>query len=326
MEYREFGNTGLKISVIGLGTWQIGGPSTLGGKQIGWGDMDDGIASKILNIAYEKGINFFDCADTYGRGKSEVLIGKVLKDRRKEIIISSKFGNRETEEKKWIKDFSYKWMVKSLEGSLKRLKSDYIDLYMLHSPMPNYKLDDEIVGALEKQKKLGKIRFWGISLIPNGRGIVPADQGIQFINSGKPIDFLELRYNIFEREPEEKLFPLCKNMKLGIIARVPLASGFLSGKYQENVIFPPNDVRIEMSREEIKKLVQKSNKLKFLEHSTGKSLAQVAIKFCAQNSAVSTVIPGAKSPEQVIMNSEVAEMKDFTMEELQKIYDALDAK
>ena len=326
MKFREFGNTGMKISVIGLGTWQIGGTSTFAGKQIGWGNINDNIAAEVLNTAYDQGINFFDSADTYGRGKSEILIGKILKDRRKNIIISSKFGNRETDDKKWIKDFSAKWMVKSLEGSLRRLKTDYIDLYMLHSPMPDYKLDDEIVKALEKQRRLGKIRFWGISLIPNGRGIVPANQGIKFINSEKPFDFFELRYNIFEREPEEILFPICKKNNIGVIARVPLSSGFLSGKYQENITFPSNDLRSAISKDKIKELVQKANKLKFMEQRTGKTLAQIAIKFCAQNPAVSTVIPGARSVEQVKLNAKAADMEDFTRVELQKIYDAVPIK
>lgn len=323
MEYREIGKTGLKISVIGLGTWQIGGPSTMAGKQIGWGEVSENTAVDILNTAYDQGINFFDCADTYGRGKSESLIGKALKDRREKIIISSKFGNRETEEKKWIKDFSAEWMIESLEGSLKRLDTDYIDLYMLHSPIPGYSLDDELVETLEKQKSLGKIRFWGISLTPNGRGMIPADQGIQFIDRAKPIDFFELRYNLLEREPEEKLFPLCREKKIGVIARVPLASGFLSGRYKEDITFPENDVRSGMSRETVKDLVQRADKLKFMEKITGKSLAQVAVKYCAQNPDVSSVIPGAKNTQQVIKNAEASNMKDFTSEELKKMYEVL---
>ena len=189
--------------------------------------------------------------------------------------------------------------------------------------MPDYKLDDGLVEALEKQKRLGKIRFWGISLTPNGRGIIPADQGLQFINSGKPIDFFELRYNFFEREPEEKFFPMCKKLKLGVIARVPLASGFLSGKYKEDITFPSNDVRSGMSQDKVRELVQKVKKLKYMEKITGKSLAQVALKFCTQNSAVSSVIPGAKTPQQLLKNAEVSDMKDFTTEELQKMYNAL---
>lgn len=214
-------------------------------------------------------------------------------------------------------------MIESLEGSLRRLNTDYIDLYMLHSPLPGYKLDDALVEALDEQKRIGKIRFWGISLTTNGRGMVPAEQGIQFINSGKSIDFFELRYNLFEREPEEKLFPLCREKKIGIIARVPLASGFLSGKYKEDNRFPSNDVRSRMSQEQINTLVEKANKLKFMEEITGKSLAQVALKYCAQNQDVSSVIPGARNTKQVIQNAEVSEMEDFSSEELQKMYDAL---
>jgi len=319
MKYKEFGNTGIKVSVIGLGTWQIGGPSTLGGNQIGWGDMNDTLAADILNTAYDQGITFYDTADVYGKGKSEKLIGMVLKDRRDKIIIASKYGNRETEDGKLFKDLSAAWMVECLEGSLKRLQTDFVDLFMLHSPNADYEVDDEVVEALEKQKTLGKIRYWGISLIPNGRGIVPANQGLRFIKSGKPCDFFMLRYNMLEREPEAEFFATCHEKNIGVIARVPLASGFLSGKYKKDVSFPANDLRSGISREKIKELVQKVDRLKFLSERSSGSMAQIALKFCTQNLAVSTVIPGGKSPEQVIQNSQAVDLPDITKEDFGRI-------
>jgi len=325
MQYKEFGNTGIKVSAVGLGTWQIGGPATLGGNQIGWGEMTDTRAADILNTAFDQGITFFDTADVYGKGKSEELIGKVLKDRRDKIVIASKYGNRETEEGKWFKDLSAAWMVECLEGSLKRLQMDYVDFYMLHSPNADYEIDDEVVEALEKQKALGKIRSWGISLIPNGRGILPADQGLNFIKSGKPCDFFMLRYNMLEREPEAEFFPACREKNIGVIARVPLASGFLAGKYGEDISFPANDLRSNMSREKIVEIVRKVEKLKFLAAKASGSLAQAALKFCAQNPAVSTVIPGGKSPEQVIQNARAVDIADFTPEDFAKIDEILQA-
>ncbi len=323
MKYKKLGRTGFDVSVVGLGTWQIGGPATLGGNQIGWGEVSENLAADVLNTAYEHGINFFDTADVYGNGRSEELIGKILKDRRDKIVISSKYGNRENEEGKWFKDLSAEWMVKSLEGSLRRLDTDYIDLYMLHSPSAEYLLDDELVEALEKQKQLGKIRSWGVSLIPNGRGIVPADQGINIANQEQPCDFYELRYNLLEREAESNFFPLSLEKDLGIIARVPLASGFLTGKYTKDVSFPENDLRSGFGKEKIASLVDKADKLKFLAEELNTSLAQAALKFCIQQSAVSSVIPGGKNPEQVIQNAEAADLPDITQEMYKRIDEIL---
>jgi myo-inositol catabolism protein IolS len=319
MKYKYLGRTKIKVSIIGLGTWQIGGPSKLGGINIGWGQISESQSVDILNTAYNNGITFFDTADVYGNGRSEILIGKVFKGRRSKIIISSKFGNRESKEGKWVKDFSSKWMIQSLEGSLKRLKTDYVDLYMLHSPNANYSLDEDIVNALEKQKALGKIRHWGISLIPKDRGIIPANQGIKIAKQDKPCDFYELRYNLLEREAEQKFFPLALKKELGVIARVPLASGFLSGKYSMDVIFPEDDIRSSYSREKIEILIEKVNNLKFLAKELNITMAQFALKFCTQHNVVSSVIPGAKNPEQVIQNSKITDLPDIPPEIIKKI-------
>jgi aryl-alcohol dehydrogenase-like predicted oxidoreductase len=320
MRYRNFGATDLKVSEIGLGTWQIGGPCSMGGLPIGLGDIDDKTSKRILTTAFDCGINFFDTADAYGLGHSEELIGEVFRNKRDRIIISSKFGIRKFEEGKFIKDFSPAWAAQALESSLKRLKTDYIDLYQLHSPLADYKYSDEIVEALEKMKKQGKIRFYGVSTIPPGKELTQSEQCFMILNSGKQCHFFQVVYNILERQVGEQFLPICREKGKGIIARVPLCSGFLTGKYSVKTRFPKNDFRsISYPPVKIKQTVEKVKELDFLFKGREKSLAQASIQFCLANSAVSTVIAGAKTPQQVMENTEACEKNPLTKEDLELI-------
>jgi myo-inositol catabolism protein IolS len=319
MKYREFGKTGLQVSEIGFGAWQIGGPSTLGGNQIGWGEVDDNVSKKVLNTAFEMGINFFDTADIYGSGHSETLIGEVFKGKRDKIIISSKGGNRENEKGEWFKDMSPEWTVRAVEASLKRLQTDYIDVYQLHSPPPGYEYTDDMVDAFEKLREQGKIRFYGVSLPQFGRDIRPSDQGMEILDTGRTCEFFQLIYNILQREAEEYLLPRCQREQVAVIARIPLASGFLSGKFTKATRFAENDVRHTLAPEKIAALVEKVDKLDFLTKDTNKTLAQAALQFCLVHPAVSTVIPGARNPEQVRQNAEACEKAPLTEEELKTL-------
>src|SRR6056297_2990543 len=157
MKYREFGNTGVRVSEIGLGTWQMGGPTTIGSQQIGWGEVDDRVSLKTLDAAIDHGITFIDTADAYGRGRSEALVGKAFKDKRDKVFISTKYGNHEDENGKWIKDFSPEHTRKALEESLKRLQTEYVDCLHLHSPGPSWRLEDDTVEMLERLKAEGKL-------------------------------------------------------------------------------------------------------------------------------------------------------------------------
>ena len=328
MKYRTLGNTGLQVSEIGLGTWQIGGAFTFGGKQIGWSGMDDTTSREILKTAFDCGINFFDTADVYGRGHSEELIGAFIADlgpaRRQDLILSSKTGNRELESGEWIKDFSPEWIRESVEGSLKRLQTDIIDVYHLHSPGPNFDYSAEIVGTLESIRKEGKIRFYGLSLIPPGRGQPPLEQGMDVINTGRRCDFFQLVYNILEREVEAAFLSECAQRNLGVIVRVPLQSGFLSGKYTAETRFPKDDVRsLWYTPQRIREQVAKVNRLSFLAQGGERTLAQAALQFCLAQPAVSTVIAGARRPEQVVLNAQVSDLHRLSDTDLAKISEAI---
>jgi len=328
MKYRTLGNTGLQVSEIGLGTWQIGGAATIGGKLIGWSGMDDAISREILKTAFDLGINFFDTSDVYGRGHSEELIGGFLSDlgpaRRQELILSSKVGNRELETGEWIKDFSPQWIRTGIEGSLKRLKTEVIDVYHLHSPKTDFEYSREIVDTLESIRKQGKIRFYGVSLTGPGKGEPSVQQGMEILSSDRRCDFFQLVYNILQREVEAKLLPECEQHNLGVIARVPLESGFLSGKYTEDTRFPDDDVRSQSyPPEKIKERVDKVGRLTFLTRSGERTLAQAALQFCLAQSVVSTVIAGARRPEQVVANAQTSELPPLTKDELAEILSAV---
>ncbi len=294
MNYRTLGRTGLSVSEVGLGTWAIGGPARLGGRDFGWGKSDDKSAVKGIEIAVDAGVNFIDTADIYGYGKSEALIGKALSDKRDRMIIATKAGNRGDDEN-WIKDFSPKWIKYACEQSLKRLKTDYIDLYQLHTPHVETELTDEIIQPFIDLKKEGKIRFYGISL-------ANPEQGIDYIKKGYG-DVVQTYYNIINREAEKELLPLCEEENIGVIGKTPLASGFLTGKYNKNTVFEENDVRKELyPRELYFSLIDRRDLLTKYTNDLGITYSQLALAFCLKNASLSTVIPGVRSAGQVLEN------------------------
>lgn len=311
MRYRTLGKTDLKVSEIGFGTWAIGGPARLGSKEIGWGDVDDEAALRALEACPDLGINFIDTADVYGGGHSEELIGKAFKDRRSEIVLCSKGGNAGFSESGFVKDFSREWIKKVCEESLKRLKTDYIDVYLYHTPRGDLHYIPEEFETLDELKKEGKILYGGVS-------IGPAEDGLKLLGCGCG-EVIELAYNILQRDTEGELFPSCQEEKVGVIVREPLCSGFLTGKFSPEVTFPTNDVRSSLSREIIEGRVTKVKSLQDLFTDRPGSLTQLALQFCLSSQVVSSVIPGAKTLEQLKENVSASELGPLSSEELSSI-------
>jgi len=311
MRYRKLGKTDLKVSEIGFGTWGIGGPARLGSKEIGWGNVDDEVALRTLEACLDFGINFIDTADVYGGGHSEELIGKVFKDRRSEVVLCSKGGNVGFSESGFVKDFSREWIKKVCEESLKRLQTDCIDVYLYHTPRGDLHYIPEEFETLDELKREGKIRYGGVS-------IGPAEDGIKLLGCGCG-EVIELAYNILQRDAEGELFPGCQEEKVGVIVREPLCSGFLTGKFSPEVTFPTNDVRSSLPREVIEGRVEKAERLQDLFADRSGSLTQLALQFCLSSQAVSVVIPGAKTPEQLKENANASELGPLTSEELASI-------
>ncbi len=309
MNYRTLGRTGLRVSEVGFGAWAIGGPSKLGPVEIGWGEVDDAASIRAIQAARDAGVTFFDTSDAYGAGRSEVLIGKALRSNRDQVVIATKVGNRTSPEGKWVKDFSKPWILEAIEGSLRRLGMDYVDLYQLHSPTDLAGYGDDAFEALEMLKAQGKIRFSGVSVGPAAHG--------PWVIQHTPADTIQVVYNMLEREPEKELLPLAQQRGIGIIARVPLASGFLTGKFKADVAFPANDHRAgTYTAEKVRRMVAQVAQLSFLTVGKRRTLAQAALQYCLAHPAVSTVIPGAKTPEQARDNSAASDGVLLTAEEV----------
>ena len=316
MNYRRFGRTGLTVSEIGFGAWAIGGPFTLGKTfQAGWGDVDDKESIRALQTAFDLGITFYDTADVYGWGHSEELIGKVFKNKRDKVVIATKVGNKIDDNGDWVKDFSRDYVLQAVEASLKRLQTDCIDFYQLHSPFMGFEFTGETFEVFEDLKKQGKIRFYGTSVTEPSQGIAIAN-----LNKG---DGFQVVYNILEREPEQGLFPLCLEKNISIIARSPLDFGFLTGKFTKGAKFPENDHRSNLKREEIDARIEKVERIKALFEKSSKTMAQIALQFILSKREVSVVIPGAKTDEQVRDNAAASSERPLSQDEIQKIIKAV---
>ncbi|MBI3797673.1 MAG: aldo/keto reductase [Deltaproteobacteria bacterium] len=233
MQYRTLGRTGLRVSEIGFGAMTIGGEV--------FGATDDQESLRALHRALDLGMNFIDTADAYGRGHSEELLAQVLKTRRHEVILATKGGNQFTV-RQGLRNFDPDYITSALEASLKRLQIETIDLYQLHNPSQEVMRRGEIFERLDRCKREGKIRFYGVSLEKTEDGIVA-------IETGKP-DTLQVVYNILHQDPEEQLFPLAQRENIGILARVPLERGVLSGRFKNTAEFAQQDWRRGVFSEE----------------------------------------------------------------------------
>lgn len=297
MKTRQFGKTDLNVSEIGFGAWGIGGPAMAGSIPIGWGDVDDRNSIKALHEAENRGINFFDTADFYGLGHSEELIGKVFGNK-PDIIIATKVGHRLDPDQSIKLDYSKKHIMSACEQSLKRLNRECIDYYQLHSATVKHLEGGECIEAMQELQKFGKIRYWGISL--NTYNPFPE---AQYFMENKLGNGFQLVFNIIN----QKALPIIKTGSkngYGVIARMPLQFGLLTGKFNSSSRFDANDHR----RFRLKPVLLE-NALKDLEEvwsSVKKSKmtkTQFSLNFIISNPEISTVIPGMKTPEQVIENT-----------------------
>ena len=298
MKYRRLGKTNLKVSVVGIGTWQYGGE---------WGkNFDEAEVKKILDRGFDLGFNFIDTAECYGDHLSERLIGKAVKEKRKEWIIATKFGHKFISHLNRETVWDVAGVKKQLEDSLRALQTDYIDLYQFHSGNDEVFNNEELWLMLQNEVKAGKIRHLGIS-ISNKEGINSLEQTKSASKVGAEV--IEAVYNRLERCPEEEIFPACIEQDLGVLARVPLASGLLSGKYKKGTIFADNDVRASKDHKQIDLQLEEIEKIMKNVVPTGVNMAEWAIAWSLVHDAVSTCIPGFKNIEQLESGAKAADLE-----------------
>ncbi|SDC37447.1 Predicted oxidoreductase [Pelagirhabdus alkalitolerans] len=295
MKYRQIGQTDLKLSVIGVGTWQFGGE---------WGiDFTQSQVDEILNQAREEGINLLDTAECYGDHLSERFIGDYLKrHNRDDWVIATKFGHKFHNPFERTRHVNADDVLKQLDSSLKSLQTDRIDLYQSHSLTDEEFNNDDLWTMLDKQKQAGKIGHIGLSL--------QNEPSIHQTKHAKSIgaDALQVVYNRLTRTPEEEIFPIAREHDLGVLARVPLASGYLSGKYKAGTTFDKSDVRSRHDQEDVNRKLEQVEKIKQEEVPEGVDLSSWALAWTLKHDAVTTVIPGCKSKEQVAKNAAAARL------------------
>jgi aryl-alcohol dehydrogenase-like predicted oxidoreductase len=302
VHYRKLGNTGITVSDIGFGAWAIGGAVEASGTPFGWGRTNDDDSLKAIRRARELGVTFFDTSDSYGFGRSESLLGIVLSRVRQEVVIATKVGVVRDAEGKLRKDFSRGHILHAVDGSLKRLRTDYLDLLQLHNPSLDELRRDDIHEAMDRLQEVGKIRFWGVS-------ISTVEEGMEIVSKGWGYS-LQVLYNVLNQAPADELFPLAHQKGYGIIARVPLASGLLSGKFRPDTVFAKDDVRQNfLTPKRLEEVLQRVDEAKSIIGGTARSLAEGSLRFVLANECVSTAIPGAKNVRQVEMNASADEVR-----------------
>lgn len=301
MKYRKLGKNGPLVSTVGFGAWGISGRD--------WGNTDDDNSRKAIHAALDSGVTFIDTADVYGFGHSEELIRQVLKERpdREKIVIATKAGNnfypflgQEHKTTPFNNDYSVKHLEFAAEQSLRRLNVEVLDIFQLHSPGLDILEKDEPWLALERLKKAGKIKHAGWSV----QSFEETKQAHILEKHHDLIDIIQVRYNLLERQAEDVLFPLAIKYGTGVIVRIPLLFGFLSGKFTSNSSFGDNDHRrLNLSPEKLEAYLKNFSSYQpiftgYQQYST----AQLCLRFCISHPACHVVIPGGKNPSQVKEN------------------------
>lgn len=310
MNYRILGRTGEKVSEIGFGAWAIGGS---------WGTQKDHDSINALHKAIDLGVNFIDTAAGYGNGRSEKLIGEVLKNRREKVLVATKTPPASgpwppTPYCKAEDRYSESYLRANIEERLRNLKTDCLDILQLHTWTRAWNRDPKPLEILKKIQKEGKIRYIGLSTPEHDQNSV-----IDLMRQGY-LDTVQVIYNIFEQEPAAELFPVALECKVGIIVRVVFDEGVLAGKYTAQTRFEKDDFRNNyFAGDRLERAVNRTNKIKAEIAGTGLIMPQVAILFALHHPAVSTVIPGIRNIAQAEANCAVSDLPPLSEEMMLKL-------
>jgi aryl-alcohol dehydrogenase-like predicted oxidoreductase len=313
MRYRTLGGTDIAVSEVGFGVWTV--------STGWWGEVDDERSVRLLRQAQERGINYFDTADTYGSGKGETILADAFGHMRDEVVISTKIGydfynhtaRRGQQERP--QDWSEGFLRFALEQSLGRLGTDYVDFLQLHNTKMDAVENDALFALMEAFKEEGKIRAYGVALGPK---IGWLEEGVKVMRERR-IEGLQMIHNVLEQDPGRDLIRAAGKTGTSLVVRVPHSSGMLEGKYDENTTFAQNDHRRHRPKEWLTTGLKKVEQLGFLTESGERTLGQAALKFVLASPEVVSTLPNIYGEEQIEEFAATSETPDLTEEELSRI-------
>ena len=315
MKYRTLGKSGIKVSEIGFGAWTLG--------LDWWGKkVEDDEARRLLKRAYDLGINYFETGDIYGRGKSEQLIGEVFSEMRNEVVISTKYGydiysNEQIGHKELPQKFTPEFTEFALQKSLERLQTDYLDVYGLHNPKIHTIRDQKLFDHLDKKVKEGIIKSYQIAL---GPAIGWTEEGLQAMDLTNTTA-VQTVYNILEQNPGNLLLEHGVKHNVGILVRVPDASGILTGKVTADTKISEKDHRSVRTGDWVKQSLQKVDQLMPIAKRYGWNITELAIKFILSHTGISSVLPTVVNEEEITMFSEMSDGKYLNSSDEKEIID-----
>ena len=318
MKYRQLPRTELELSEVGFGLWTVA--------TNWWGRIEEPDKVALLEKAFDLGINFFDTADTYGEGYGEEILAKALGHQRHNTVIATKFGYdfydsiERIGHQERTQKFEPNFIRFACEQSLKRLNTDYIDLYQLHNPRLEAIEKDEVFDVLDDLVKDGKIRYYGSALGPDIGWFEEGEASMQ----ERQVHSLQVIYSILEQDPALRFFPIAEEEEVGLLSRVPHASEVLTGRFTEPPDFDPSDHRSHRRHLWMVDALKKAEQVKHLAEDTGRTMAQSAIKFCLAQGTIVSVLPNLTNMDDLHEYSAAPDTPDLVAEECELIYDLWD--
>jgi aryl-alcohol dehydrogenase-like predicted oxidoreductase len=314
MKYRKLADTDISVSEVGFGLWTL--------STGWWGPVDDERSVRLLRQAHEKGINYFDTADTYGSGLGETLLADAFAPHmRDKVVISTKIGydfynhTQRRGQQERPQNWSEEFIRFALEQSLKRLGTDYIDLLQLHNTKMDAIENDELFELMEEFEREGKVRAYGVALGPK---IGWLEEGVKAMRE-RSLNGLQMIFNLLEQDPGRALIETARQTNTSLVVRVPHSSGMLEGKYTKETTFAKNDHRRHRPKEWLLDGLTKIEQLYFLSSSGERTLGQAALKFILASPEIASTLPNIYDEEQLEEFAGAPEVADLTEEELARI-------
>lgn len=319
MKYRTFPKSGITVSEVGFGVWTLSAGW--------WGEVPHDEAIRMLHLAFDLGVTLYDTADTYGNGLGETLLADAFRDRRSQIVIATKFGydfyahgEKPRGQRELPQNWNPAYIRFACEQSLKRLETDYIDLYQIHNLKADSVLNDDIYATLEELKAEGKIRAYGGALGPSNGWLVEGTAAMRRRN----LTSMQLIHNLFEQYPGRRLTEVGTQTRTGILVRVPHSSGLLEGRYTLETTFPKGDHRRHRPRYWLENGLKKLETIRFLTEGRNATLGQMALKWLLTHPIVMSTLPNIYTEEQLREFAATSEAPDLNPDELERL-DALAA-